>query len=409
MKEIRGNSKGFSKVSTILLVALITVALLGILIYRNNKTFKIKVNDFLSKIPGSIGRKFEENAVDGDSKEKLLELSNYYLGLNTDNAADKIFALKLQNESLFDSIIKSMNSVSSGKTEEILKRVRELELRKDSIGSLYNELEEESLNKINEQVSRFEGMETFIVINEIEQRLKIDKEFANELPYIMNNLDEKKASEILYYSKADIREKILLQLDENKRSKLDALILKKESEENKYADIAYLYDTKSIEDSIEEIGNTENYTIEELAKIYSNLNIVKSAEILSAVNDEEFIEELFNHIRMEEELKRPEEPLTLQLSEAMQFVSEYNKKVKELARVYEKMSPDRVALIVENMMENEDTVTSLEIDSEPVYKISDATIIMDVLSQMKKKTVSKVMNNMSTSKSSILSQKMVEP
>ena len=47
------------------------------------------------------------------------------------------------------------------------------------------------------------------------------------------------------------------------------------------------------------------------------------------------------------------------------------------------MNPDRVAKIVEQMIDNNATVTALEINSEPVLEISDASIAIDVLSRMK--------------------------
>ncbi len=407
--EVEKKSSISKKIRFVILVIIIIVLVAGILVYRNNKTFKLKVNNVLKKIPGPVGKHFSTETVGEDDVEKKSELASYYLALDSENAADKLYILKLENGQLYDGIIKMMNSLSPNKTEEILKIIRSMDLRKNSLASLYNAFKDEKKNELKDQITRLEGMETFLAVNEIEQRLEIDNEFAEDLPLIIGYMDEKKVSEILYYMEPTIREKILLQIDDNKRSKIDSFILKKEMEENKYADIASFYETQSIGNAIEEIGNTETYEIEELAKIYSNLSVVKSAEILSRINDDEFMEELFANIREEENLKRTKKPLTVQLNEAMQFVSEYNKKINELVSVYEKMSPDKVADIVETMMNNEKTVTSLKIDSKPVYEVSDATIIMDVLSKMKKPTLSKIMSNMDTGKSSILTQRLANP
>ena len=108
-------------------------------------------------------------------------------------------------------------------------------------------------------------------------------------------------------------------------------------------------------------------------------------------------------------MKKVENSKTIDISEAIQFVSEYNRKIDELVIVYEKMSPDAIAKIVENMMDNTKTVTSLEIDSTSIYEISDSTIILDVLSRMKKPTVSKIINNMSTKKATQLTQLLAKP
>ncbi len=90
-------------------------------------------------------------------------------------------------------------------------------------------------------------------------------------------------------------------------------------------------------------------------------------------------------------------------------MSEYNKKIDDLVSVYEKMNPSKVAKIVEKMMDNDTTVTYLEIFSEPAYEITDSTIVIDVLSRMGNKTLSSIMNYISTDKASKLTQMLVEP
>ncbi len=85
------------------------------------------------------------------------------------------------------------------------------------------------------------------------------------------------------------------------------------------------------------------------------------------------------------------------------------KKIDDLVSVYEKMNPSKVAKIVEKMMDNDTTVTYLEIFSEPAYEITDSTIVIDVLSRMGNKTLSSIMNYISTDKASKLTQMLVEP
>ena len=81
--------------------------------------------------------------------------------------------------------------------------------------------------------------------------------------------------------------------------------------------------------------------MEELGIIYKNFSILKSAEILSKIEEDSFVEELFGAIRKEEELNGEEESITNEISKSIQFITEYNKKIDDLVTVYNKMSPDK--------------------------------------------------------------------
>lgn len=302
-----------------------------------------------------------------------------------------------------------MNGMSPSKTSEILKLVRSIELRKDLLFSIYDEIQEEKQNQLKDEISRLEKNDILVSVNEIGKRVAEESGYLEKLPSIINFMNEDKASSILYYLDENIVDTVLSKLEDEKKSKLQNGMLIKEIEDEKWRDLASLYEAKPLDTAIEEIGNEKIYSMDKLGSIYMNLSVKKAAEILSNVEDDNFTEELFTAIRREEQLKKVENSKTIDISEAIQFVSEYNRKIDELVIVYEKMSPDAIAKIVENMMDNTKTVTSLEIDSTSIYEISDSTIILDVLSRMKKPTVSKIINNMSTKKATQLTQLLAKP
>ncbi|WP_143598530.1 hypothetical protein [Tissierella sp. P1] len=139
------------------------------------------------------------------------------------------------------------------------------------------------------------------------------------------------------------------------------------------------------------------------------MSVLKSAELLSNIKDEKFIEDLFASIMREEKLTNSDTNITGDISKAMEFLNEYGNKVKDLVAIYEKMSPDKVAKIVEQMIKNNDTITSFELSSEEVYELSDSSIIIDVLSQMKNQTLSKVLDFMEPDKASQITRLLAKP
>lgn len=397
----------------LILITLLIILPLSILtfLYFNNKSFNSKANNILSKLPGALGEYFYSSSDfdDVDSEYKKEYLANHFLSLDSNTAADKLYIIKGEDEKLYAEIIRIMNSNSPTKTSEIITIVRNREQSKNILSSIYDEVKDRNESKFLDEVNRLENQDLLNTINEITKRVEKDKEFRDNISEIFTVMDEEKAAEILYYLDESLKDDILFSLEDNIRSTIEAKLSAKKAEYLKLVDLAGLYEVKPVETAVEEIGNTEIYTIDELGTIYRNLSILKSAEILSKVDDDDFIQELFNSIRKQEELNGDEKSITGEISKTIQFMSEYNKKIDDLVSVYEKMNPSKVAKIVEKMMDNDTTVTYLEIFSEPAYEITDSTIVIDVLSRMGNKTLSSIMNYISTDKASKLTQMLVEP
>ncbi|NLV76423.1 MAG: hypothetical protein GX023_05490 [Tissierellia bacterium] len=397
----------------LILITLLIILPLSILtfLYFNNKSFNSKANNILSKLPGALGEYFYSSSDfdDVDSEYKKEYLANHFLSLDSNTAADKLYIIKGEDEKLYAEIIRIMNSNSPTKTSEIITIVRNREQSKNILSSIYDEVKDRNESKFLDEVNRLENQDLLSTINEITKRMEKDKEFRDNISEIFTVMDEEKAAEILYYLDESLKDDILFSLEDNIRSTIEAKLSAKKAEYLKLVDLAGLYEVKPVETAVEEIGNTEIYTIDELGTIYRNLSILKSAEILSKVDDDDFIQELFNSIRKQEELNGDEKSITGEISKTIQFMSEYNKKIDDLVSVYEKMNPSKVAKIVEKMMDNDTTVTYLEIFSEPAYEITDSTIVIDVLSRMGNKTLSSIMNYISTDKASKLTQMLVEP
>ena len=405
----RINENKTKKTRNILLIIFVIIPLIILsLLYMNNKTFKTKINTLLERMPGFIGGYFRNSPTEKERQMMKSELADYYLSLEPSVAADKLYIIKKEDDKLYQDIIKLMNSISSSKTAEVIELVRKIELRRDLLVSIYDEIQFEKESLLMGEAERFEGRDFFTIINEIEKRFAKDQNFRDNLPYVFTYMDENQAVDILFYIDDSIREEVLYSLNSSKRNSIENKLLAKRTKQSKLEELSSLYEAKPINLAVEEIGNTEKYTIEELAIIYKNMPILKSAEILSNVDNEEFIQELFTAIKTEEQLLG-EETITKEIGKSMDFIGEYNSKVNNLVSIYEKMRSDKVAKIAEKMLNNNSTVTILEIQAEPVFKISDASIMVDVLSKLGNKSLAKIMDNMNDRRASILTQELAKP
>jgi flagellar motility protein MotE (MotC chaperone) len=402
----RGNKNNkISRIISIVIISIVLVPLgITILIYSTNKNFKNNTNKMLSKMPGMIGEHFSNYPTEVEKDEKINYLSKHYIDLDPSVAADKMYIIKKDDEKLYIDILKEMNNISNSKTEEIVLKVRNMELRKDLLFSIYEEAQEEEKEQFQLEVNRIERQDILTSLLEIEKKFS-DREFLK----VLSEVKTDKLGEILYYVDSDISAYITNTFKESKKTSIEGVINEKTNEINTLIDVAKVYETKPLDMSIETIGNTEAYSLDKLGTIYRNLSILKSAELLSNIKDEKFIEDLFAAIIREEQLTKSETNITSDISKTMEFLNEYSNKVNNLVMIYEKMAPDKIAKIVEKMMQNTNTITSIEINSENIYELSDRTIIVDVLSKMKNQTLSKVFDYMEPDKASQITRLLARP
>lgn len=401
--------KKTSKFKIVIVVIVVLVFLAGMTFaYFKIPSLNSKINSLIGRLPWISSRGNQSSLPEGVTSEKLDDLADYYLSIDMEEAADKLYLIKKDDEMLYSSLIRLMNKKSATKTGELIKLVRNLEGRDDLLVALHDELIKEKQSKLNEEVSKLEGQDLSITLRQIEVLLSSDNKHREELADIFNKMDENILANIMYYLDEEFQEQIYSLLPESKRSSLESQVLFISSKKLQLKDLASLYETKPIAAAIKEIGNTELYSLEELGVIYSNMSILKSAEILSNIKDDDFIKDVLASIRREDSLNNQESTAN-KITEAIEFLKEYNQKINELAKVYEQMSPDKVALITEKMINNNNTVTALQWDTEPVFEVTDAVIITDVLSKLKDKTISRIINSMSTDNAHKLTQMLAKP
>lgn len=401
------------KTSLFKVILIFTLVLIGLplgtltIIYYTNSTFEGVVNEQLRKAPGFVGEHFEKIPTNEERVEKVTDLARYYVDLEAERAAEKLYIIKKDDERLFNEVKDKMNSISSAKTKLVLSKIRNIEIIDDMLISVYGEMQQEKETAFSSEVKRLESMDINLVINEITNSIKRDSSYTKTISKIMENVDPVKGSEILFYLNETDKLNILNIVDVDKRGEFESLLAKKEFENNKLKDLAKIYEAKDTDTAFEEIGNTNSYSIDELAKIYLNLNVKKSAEILIKSEKQDFIDNLLKAIREEEKLNNKEDTVTINISQILSYLNQYNKKIDELVEIYEKMEPTSLGDVVESMLRRENKISSFEIDTHELYKVSDASIILDVLRRMNKSKVSDVLDNMTSKKAAELSRKLI--
>lgn len=374
------------------------------LVYFLNSGFRKSANEFFRDTPGVVGEYFSKYPTESEKADKVLFLASYYLSINKESAADKLYIIKKSEEELFNNIIKRMNILSSSKTSDIVKLVRNIELRKDLIYTLYDEIKAEQEIALSEESKKLEGFDLVLALKETQLMIDMGRS-GEDLGKIFTNMKETKVTDILYYIQPDAKNKIISNIESKKRKEINTLLLQKEKKDMELRRASQVYEAMNSEDAFSEIGNKSKYRIDELSKIYTELSIKKASEILIK-SDDDFVNELISKIESLEELIGEEESKAVKIMETMSFHKQYNKKISELVTLYEKMDAKDIVKIVENMIINKKDVTVFEIDENPIYNISDSSIILDVLENMKKQKVSQVLSIMDSKKAAEITREL---
>lgn len=408
MSEVKHN-KG-SKVFFIVLIFLILMAAVTIgLLYFTNEGFKSRVDSILIRfsLKDDKSEDISSTYSQVELNNKKEDLAEYFLS-EGDDATYKLYVIKSKDEVLYSDIIKLMNKESTSITSKLVQSVKELQDMDDVLIGIHEEFAEREQREILEEVNELENTELILAVDEIKLKIENDDEFVKNLNSIITNMSIKRASDILYYIDEDLREEILNVLEGNLRAEIEKEILNRDNQYINLVDKAKIYENKSSEFLLSEIGNTDIYNFEELAVIYLNLSRLKTVEVLTKVDDTAFIDNLFSAIRVEEKL-RGLESITGEISKGIEFFKEYENKIYELVKIYEDMEPSKVADIFKNMIENNSVVTQLDLESESAYEITNSMIIKDVFKNMDKETISNILNNMETEDAATISQMLAIP
>lgn len=372
--------------------------------YKNSPTIQKATNSLLTKLPGPVGRYFEKVPTESENEKRIEYLAEYFLEEDPGVAADKMYIIKKEDEKVYRSIVREMNLTSPEKTEEIIVKIRDLELRKDLLISVYDDVREDEKNKFRSEISRIESQDLLI------SKLEIEKKFANkEFQAILKGMSPEGLAKVLYFVDLDVKSYVVELFDNQLKSKITKEINRISLERENLKDIAKYYETKNLSEALEDIGNEGIYDMERLAVIYSNMSISKSSQMLSQMEDSKFIEELFLAIKREEELTGKNINMAGDISRSIEFFSDYNEKIAKLRKVYGDMSAGQVASITKKMIKNDRTITIFNLDVDEIYDLSDKTIIIDILSGMKREQLSKVLDSMDSLDASEVTQLLATP
>ncbi|WIF94637.1 hypothetical protein [Caminicella sporogenes] len=379
-------------------------------IYYTNENFKMEANKYLSKLPGAVGDYFENYPTKEEINNQIHLLANYLIKLDDNRAVDKLNLIKSKDQKAFNDIIKLMYKANSIKTKKILDSMRNNSMKTNLLKNILVQIEKEEDNEIISQAKYIESLSTIIAVNKIKSDIVQNKISYKDLAKIFENMDEEKAAELLRYIDSDVKDEILDDFTSiQARNSISMKINELKDKQLQLKNLSDIYSIESPANLVKILGNTKTYKMEELAEIYRNIGVLKTAQILSNLEDNKFIFELINSIKEKEILLKGKDTVTDDILKAIKVYRQFNNNVKELTAIYEKMDEKQIAELIKRMIRNSGKPVKYVLGNGNTISFTDEDIAINVLKNFNEKKVASILSYLDSNLSSEISKKLAIP
>ncbi len=396
--EVKINSStdksGMKYLIILFLSLLLLPALVLGIVYNINPGFRDKADHFLAALPGPLGNSKRNEMTSEERYEKVRYLAQYYIDIEQETAVDKLYIIKQEDERLYRDIITTMSTMNVSRSNEIIDKIRARELNKDLLVQSYDEAQgqvNEEHQKIADQINK---ADLLVAKKEVMERLD-----RSDVSDVLNRVNDNRLAEILFYLDEIETNYLLSKMEKNKKNRvIDELQVLQYNDDN-LMETAEILNKKPTNDAVSYIQSNSDLTKEQLAAIFYHMDIAKAAKIAVGLQDKNLLDDALFHLTILERLHENEDGKAKDISELVDYISEYNKKIDDLVSYYKKLSPTKAASVFEKMINNSDTISVLELqepsgNKEKLFKTTDQIVALDVASKMRPKNLSEIMDQM---------------
>lgn len=393
----------------VLLILFVTPVLAVGTLYYFNKDFKLSVNGVMSQVPGPMGSYFENFPTQSEEMDKIRIISDYMLSITEDRAVDKLLVLQGEDSKAYDEVIKDMIRINPNRTKNILETIRGQSLSKDAVITTVQKIEDEKTADIKTQADYIASLPVSSAITEIQKIVSASINGYKDAAQIFDSMSDEAAEKILYQLDEIERNKIFSFLSEDKNFSVKQKHNEITRKETELTQIAGVYKSENPSTLINTIGDTNAYTVDELAIIYKNLGPMKAGEVLAKSQNDTFVFQIIEKMKENELLKKNVDNITPDVLKSLKIYREFDDNVSELVKVYSKMGTDKVADIIKNMMLNASPSKIYELDNGDMISISDERLMLEILKSFPESKKAEILSILDKTLSSELTRKLALP
>lgn len=379
--------------------------------YFTSENFQYLTNEFMSGFPLGIGVYFDNLPTREEKEEIKLQIAAHYILMETDRIVDKLTIIKKEDHQLFKDLLLIMDTKNTDKMHEVNEILRASALEGNILQRTLQEIYNDEIIYVDEIIEHITSMSVSLAVKEIEKFLNSGKLNDEQLALMFKSLDIEVAAEYLIYLDDSITLKIMRSLPTSIRNDLEKTIAALDEKHKNLQEIADIYAKGSIIESANDLSDIEKYNINELAIIFLQMDIAKAAEILASTADNEFVFSLFNAIDEREALNSllfyESKNFSINLAQAIEAFRNYETRLNELSRIYEKMEPDEIAALMSQMLRNNIEFKEIVLSNGERISFNEEKLVIDILNNFEHTLVADILGELDTRAAVELSQRLI--
>ena len=280
--------------------------------------------------------------------------------------------VKGEDEQLFNDLVVLMSKENTSKMKRVKESLLIPEFKRNPFNRILAEIDKESEEKIDNMQKYYTSLNLAEAIQEIERTHATNEITIDELTNLFKKLKTEQAAKYLFYLDVELERQIKYKLPKDVLRNTEKKSEELESEQTRLLELASIYENKSIEETVDELGNFDKYNAEQLAFIFKNLTLNKSSKILSNVEDNDFISTLLNEINHLEELQRDNQNTSSTIMKGVTIYKEYDEKIDELAAIYQKTDIEELTEMIKTMLKRNEVYKKHILDDfEELYLLKN--------------------------------------
>ena len=389
----------------VLIVLLVPILTVGIL-YATSDAFKQSTNNVLSVLPGPAGSYFRSLPSPEDQVILKQQIAKHYITMDVDRIVDKLLVIKAENEGLYGELLFLMNRENPRKMSDVTEKLQLALINDDTLLRILGEVEQEQLARSSEISTYLNSLRKPLGIEELKRMIDNGEIKNDELGTLFQQLPIDTGAFYLRYMDASLVQQIRNGIPGSLMANLDKEVTRQLSHDKDLNLQAQLYERRRSEELVPLLTTEDEHPIADLAYIYHQLSLDKAGKVLARSESQEFIQRLTSEMTMLETLLVSREGKTRHLAEALSLHQEYNRRVQELAGVYQRMELEELAPLVERMIVSNTIVTQHVFSPDEQIVITEEQLVLDALNRMRPALISELLGQLSTPRAVLLSQKM---
>lgn len=403
------NKNSIFKTILIIVISFISLPLIILTImYFSNEDFKDNANKVLSVLPGKAGVYFQSVPTKMEREDIKKDIAKHYITLDENRILDKLLIVKGENEQLYSDLVVLMSKENPNKMKKVKEQLKVLKIKEDPINRILDEIDKESEEKINSLQKYYTSLKLSQAIDEIERTYASNEISIDELVRLFQNLKAEQVAKYAFYLNDDIVKQIEYKLPKDVLRGIEKKKQELKNNQKKLLDLSLEYENKKIEETLTELGNTNQYNMEQLAVIFKGLSINKSARVLSKINDKDFMLTLFDEINHLQYLQKEEPSVSPSIMKGITVYKEYDNKINELSVIYDKTTVEELAKMLEIMLKRNETYQKHDLTEKEQITFTEEELVIDVLKKLKPTKVAEILEMMSENTRITLSKKLLK-